>query len=653
MNGSTVRAPTEILTTAGATCASIGASARSGAVFNAAGSAANAVEAQHPSTHATKAGRNRFIVGRAFYAEPRRCAMHRFCAAALRCNLVAPRVAGTLCIQGLWHAHCSVAGAGLDFFLTPRGGFVRFNLRSLLITAALAIAGAAAHAESVLRIGMTAADIPATTSQPDSGFEGNRFIGLTLFDALTMWDLSSADKPSVIIPGLATEWKVDDQDKTKWTFKLRKGVKFHDGSDFNADAAIFNFEKVLDKSKPHYDPRLVAQTLPRMPTLKGARKIDDYTLEIETSEPDAFLPINLANLFFGSPSAWAKSKSWTEFAKAPVGTGPWKFVRLVPRERLELVKNTAYWNPQRVPKTDRLVLIPMPEGNTRVAALLSGQVDWIEAPPADTIAQLRVKGFQITNNPYPHTWPWQLNVLPGTPLADKRVRQALQLAVDREGLRRLLGFNAVAAKGVVFADHPWFGKPAFDIKYDPEKAKKLLAEAGYGPGKPLKLKVQISASGSGQMQPLAMNEFIQQQLKEVGVDVDFDVIVWETLFNNWRLGAKDPAARGANAINVSFAWQDPFFGFARFYDSRMVAPRSVNWGYIQDPELDKLVAATRGAFDTKARDAALAKLHEKVVDDSYFLFWVHDTGPRALSPKLKGYVQAKNWFQDLSPVRVE
>src|SRR5258708_15327315 len=96
-----------------------------------------------------------------------------------------------------------------------------------------------AAAETILRIGMTAADIPRTLCQPDQGFEGNRFTGLTMYDALTMWDLSSADKPSVVIPGLATEWKVDDADKKKWTFKLRPGVTFHDGSPFNADAVVW------------------------------------------------------------------------------------------------------------------------------------------------------------------------------------------------------------------------------------------------------------------------------------------------------------------------------------------------------------------------------------------------------------------------------
>src|SRR3984957_14972652 len=249
-----------------------------------------------------------------------------------------------------------------------------------------------ARAETVLRIGMTAADIPRTLGQPDQGFEGNRFTGLTMYDALTMWDLSSADKASVMIPGLATEWKVDDSDKTKWTFKLRPGVKFHDGSDFNADAVVWNVEKVLKQDAPQFDSSQVGLTASRMPTLKSARKIDDMTVELTTTEPDSFLPINLTNLFMASPVKWqklfeaaqgadAKAKSqatWAAFAKDASGTGPWKMASFTPRERLELRKNENYWDKARVPKIDKMLLLPMPEANARTAALLSGQVDWIE-----------------------------------------------------------------------------------------------------------------------------------------------------------------------------------------------------------------------------------------------------------------------------------
>jgi ABC-type transport system substrate-binding protein len=119
---------------------------------------------------------------------------------------------------------------------------------SLAIAAAgLALAAPVAHAQGTLRIGMTASDVPLTTGQTDQGGEGMRFLGYTVYDALINWDLSKADKPSGLVPGLATSWSVDAVDKNKWTFKIRPGVKFHDGSDFDAEAAVWNFEKLLNQ----------------------------------------------------------------------------------------------------------------------------------------------------------------------------------------------------------------------------------------------------------------------------------------------------------------------------------------------------------------------------------------------------------------------
>src|SRR6476646_5772177 len=287
--------------------------------------------------------------------------------------------------------------------------------RALMLATALAMLPQFAAAETVLRIGMTAADIPRTLGQPDQGFEGNRFTGLTMYDALTMWDLSSADKPSVMVPGLATEWAVDDADKKKWTFKLRPGVTFHDGSPFNADAVVWNVEKVLKQDAAQFDPSQVGVTASRMPTLASARKIDEMTVELTTKEPDSFLPINLTNLFMASPAKWqklfdaaegadAKAKSqaaWAAFAKDASGTGPWKMSSFTPRERLELVKNDKYWNKDRIPKVDKMVLLPMPEANARTAALLSGQVDWVEAPAPDAVKEIKQRGFQLQANESP------------------------------------------------------------------------------------------------------------------------------------------------------------------------------------------------------------------------------------------------------------
>ncbi|WP_398479276.1 ABC transporter substrate-binding protein [Tardiphaga sp.] len=520
-----------------------------------------------------------------------------------------------------------------------------------------------ALAETVVKIGMTAADIPRTLGQPDQGFEGNRFTGNTMYEGLTLWDLSSATKPSVVIPGLATEWAVNDSDKTKWTFKLRPGVKFHDGSDFNADAVVWNVDKVLKQDAPQFDASQVGVTASRMPTLVSAKKIDDMTVELTTKEPDSFLPINLTNLFMASPTKWqsfydkaqgadAKAKTtaaWDAFSKDASGTGAWKMAKFTPRERLELVKNDGYWDKARVPKVDRLVLLPMPEANARTAALLSGQIDWAEAPAPDAVKEITARGFKIEKNEQPHVWPWQFSRIEGSPWNDIRVRKAANLCIDREGLRDgLLAGLMVPATGTFEPGHPWYGNPSFKIKYDLKEAQKLMAEAGYGPNKKLTVKTQTSASGSGQMQPLPMNEYMQQALAECYFDVKLDVIEWNTLFTNWRRGAKDPTANGANATNVTYAAMDPFFALVRFLQSSMAPPTSNNWGFINNPKFDELVKKARTTFEAGERDKALAELHAASVDDAAFLYVAHDVGPRALSPKIKGFVQPKSWFVDFS-----
>ena len=153
-------------------------------------------------------------------------------------------------------------------------------LRRLLIAACAVALPTLADAQGTLRIGMTAADIPLTHGQPDQGFEGIRFTGIPLYDGLTAWDLSAADRPSTDIAALASEWSVDANDRTRWTFRLRRDVRFHDGSPFNAEAVVWNVRKVLDREAPHFDPRQVGVTASRMPTLRRAEVIDEFTVAL-------------------------------------------------------------------------------------------------------------------------------------------------------------------------------------------------------------------------------------------------------------------------------------------------------------------------------------------------------------------------------------
>jgi peptide/nickel transport system substrate-binding protein len=473
------------------------------------------------------------------------------------------------------------------------------------MAAALLLAATPAAAESVIRYGISLADIPQTTGQPDRGAGAYQFTGYTIYDPLVAWEMDIAERPGKLIPGLATEWSVDPADQKKWRFKLRPGVKFHDGSVFNADAVVWNLDKVLDEKAPHFDKRQSAQVKTRLPSVASWKKLDDMTVEITTNE------------------------------------------------RAELVKNPDYWDKKRLAKVDRMILIPIPEALNRTNALLSGQVDLIETPAPDAVPQLKSAGMKIVTNVTPHVWNYHLSVLPGSPWTDIRLRKAANLAIDRDGVVALMNGLAAPAKGQVDPASPWFGKPTFDIKYDKAAAKKLVEEAGYSVEKPLKTTFVIASGGTGQMLSLPMNEYIQQSFKEIGIDVEFKVVELETLYTHWRKGAKDEMNAGITANNIAYVTSDPLYAIVRFFHSGQVAPVGVNWGFYQNPKVDALIDEAKRTFDPAKQDELMAKAHELIVDDAVLVWVVHDTNPHVLSPKIKKFVQAQHWFQDLTTIGLE
>src|SRR6266550_7595526 len=151
--------------------------------------------------------------------------------------------------------------------------------RNSIVLAAMAMAIGAvlpalpARAEQVVRYGISMADIPLTTGQPDRGAGAYQFTAYTIYDPLVAWEMDVADRPGKLIPGLATEWAVNEGDKTLWTFKLRPAVKFHDGSAFDADAVVWNLEKVFNKDAPQFDQRQASQVRPRLPSVARYKKI--------------------------------------------------------------------------------------------------------------------------------------------------------------------------------------------------------------------------------------------------------------------------------------------------------------------------------------------------------------------------------------------
>ena len=206
-------------------------------------------------------------------------------------------------------------------------------------------------------------------------------------------------------------------------------MKFHDGTDFDADVVIWNLEKILNDKSPQFDPKQAAQSRQRVPTLVGWKAIDKYTVELTTRIVNSLFPYDMSYVFYSSPTNWEKQgKDWVKVALQPAGTGPFKVDRVVPRERLELSRFDGYWDKTRVPKLDKVLLFPMPEAATRTAALLAGQVDWIEVPAPDAIPRLKQGGMTIVTNKYPHNWAYQPSMVEGSPWADIRVRKAANLA---------------------------------------------------------------------------------------------------------------------------------------------------------------------------------------------------------------------------------
>jgi len=521
----------------------------------------------------------------------------------------------------------------------------------LLGALALVLSAVSAQAETVVRYGISMADIPLTTGQPDRGAGAYQFTGYTIYDPLISWEMDVSDRPGKLVPGLATEWKVDDKDKTKWRFSLRKGVKFHDGSDFNADAVVFTLGRIYDDKSPQFDAQASPIVRSIVSMLKSWEKIDDYTVAINTTVPFSHFPGLVPRILIVSPTAWEKAgRNWTEFAKAPAGTGPFKINKVTPRVSVEMARNPDYWDKVRIPKLDRMIVMPMPEANTRVAALRAGQVDWIEVPPADAIDSLKSAGFQISLWPYPHTWPYVLNTTGNSPFHDKRVRQAANYAIDRDGLVKLLNGTAEPATGLYPENHPVFGKPANHYVFDPAKSKALLKEAGYR-GQ-VKAKIMISTSGSGQMLPLPMNEYLQQSMREAGFDIDFEVVEWGSMLVAVRSLPDAPAGKGVDAINCSLSYIDPS-SLYRYHHTASFSPANWNWGHFTNPKIDELLAKAQETFVPAERDKVLASAHELIVDEAPWVWIVHDLNPRAMSAKVKGFQPAQSWYQDFTKVTVE
>ena len=340
-------------------------------------------------------------------------------------------------------------------------------------------------------------------------------------------------------------------------------MKFHDGSSFDADAVVWNLDKLLNDKAPQFDPRQSAQGRSRIPggrLLPGDRRIDardhhqrsgrDAALSTRLDHDVVARPVGEQSAATGIIRQDAGGHRAVEGRRHSCRASAPSWCRTRPTGTRRACPSSTRWCCSRCPRRTR--------ASPRCAPARSTGSRRRRPTP---FPRSRGAGFTIVTNAYPHNWTWHLSH--GRGLAVERHPRA-QGGQPRDRPRRPEGaarrHDDPGARASIRRAISGSAIPTFEMTRTIPRRKKLLAEAGYGPNKPLKIKILISASGSGQMQPLPMNEFVQQNLAEVGIKVEFEVIEWNTLINFWRARRQarlDRAARPASTSATSSRIRSP------------------------------------------------------------------------------------------------
>ncbi|MBI2370547.1 MAG: glutathione ABC transporter substrate-binding protein [Deltaproteobacteria bacterium] len=435
-------------------------------------------------------------------------------------------------------------------------------------------------------------------------------LGMTVFDRLVEWNVKLE-----IVPGLAESWQAS-RDGLHWTFQLRRGVKFHDGTPFNADAVKANFERVA-RDRVRARTRVFGE-------VKAVEVVDDHTVRFVMDRPKGF-HVMLENL--SSYNGPIISPAALKQGKVTVGTGPFRFVEHRPGERLVLEANREYWAGR--PPLDRIVWRTIPDPATRVRMLETGEVDAATVIPFQDVARLQRRQDLTVQAPRMVVfYIIPMNTQRG-PLKDVRVRQALNYAVDKEQINRtvLFGLGRPMDSAMSSAQRPYY-KRAGGYEYNPERAKQLLREAGYGSGLKLKFRVPARRHPGGEQ----ISEAVQGYLAAVGVQAELETLEWAT----FESVTARPLDR--NDTDLYFYWwggADPDLSLAFILHSDRWPPRGANRGFYKNPRIDELLVAGRMEADLRRRVQIYGEVQEAIVKDAPWIFLTEVTVGTAWRPHVK------------------
>lgn len=426
----------------------------------------------------------------------------------------------------------------------------------------------------------------------------------TIYDNLVAFDEKLNIKPS-----LAQSWETSADGKI-WTFHLRKDVKFHDGTPFNAKAVKANFDRVLQEKDPFLGRVLRRRGL--YTVISEAKVVDDYTVQLITKDPFGPMLPTLAHGAGAIVSFDATQKSGKDFGIQPVGTGPFKFVEWVRGERIVVQKNPDYWS--GVPKIDRIVFLTVSEDATRVAMLERGEGDVVLSIPATEVTRLKNNpAITVRVDDSVRVIFMGMNTQ-RKPFNNTVVRQALNYAVDRKAItdRILMGLATPMDSPMGSA---WGHVSGKVYEYNPDKAKALLAQAGYPNG----FETTLWTPQGRYLMDRQVSEAVVGYLDKVGVKVKMQVMEWATYINALSVPAKQ-----ANWDMFLLGWApstgDADWALRPVLATSMWPPDGNNDALYSSPSVDALILKGMTSTDLNVRLDAYKQVQQLVLDDAPWIF---------------------------------
>lgn len=511
-------------------------------------------------------------------------------------------------------------------------------LGSLVFAAALAVAApvAAQTPPNVLIVGQIA-EPQSLDPQHVSAVNDFRIL-MNVYDGLVRYK----DGTLEVEPALATDWTISD-DGLEYTFNLREGVSFHDGSPFNAEAVKFNFERMINEDHPYHTGTFPLSFY--FSAVASVEAVDESTVTFTLNEPYAPFLSNLAY-----PAGLIVSKAAVEthgedFDRNPSGTGAFKFAEWQSNTRVVIERNPDYWD--GAPPLEAVVYRPITDANTRVAAMLAGEIDvMVEVPPDNVATFSDSADFALYEEAGPHLWFLILNAKEGV-FANKAARQAVNYAVDKQSLvDNVLQGTATVASGPTPPAFNWAYNEDLDpYPYDPDKARALLAEAGVAEG--TSLTFYVTQGGSGMLDPISMGTAIQADLQAVGLDVAIETYEWNTF-----LGKVNPGLEGkADMAEMAWMTNDPdTLPFLALRTEAWPEQGGFNSGYYSNPEVDELLAKARTSTDQAERAMLYKQMQAIVYEDAPWLFVANWKQNAVTSSKVENFSLQPSFFLLLQDV---